>query len=71
MDYKKFYAEIADWIHTANQMAINHGIGSEAFWQWVTSSAADMCQRYNENPLVIKQMMMLSDWLEGAYEKTR
>lgn len=69
MDYQKFYAEVVKWINQANQIAFKHGIESESFWSWVTTSAAEMCRRYDDNPLVIKQMMMLSEWLEGAYEK--
>lgn len=70
MDYKRFYAEVADWIAQANKQAVQYGIASEAFWQWVTNSSAGICRRYGDNPLVVKQMMMLSDWLEEAYDRT-
>lgn len=71
MDYKVFYTEVADWIYQANQNAMKHGIESEAFWGWVTGSAAEMCNKYENNPLVMKQMMMLAEWLEEAYENTK
>lgn len=71
MDYKRFFDEVVEWIGQANQMAIRHGIGSETFWNWVTSSTADICRRYNDNPLVIRQMMMLADWLEDAMERSK
>jgi hypothetical protein len=70
MDYKRFYDEVVEWIGQANQQAMQHGIGSEAFWNWVTNSCADICRRYNNNPLVIRQMMMLTEWLEDAMERS-
>jgi hypothetical protein len=70
MDYKQFYGEVVEWIGQANQMAVRYGIASEAFWNWVTNSTADICRRYNDNPLVIRQMMMLADWLEDAMERS-
>jgi hypothetical protein len=71
VDYKRFYAEVVEWIGQANQMAVRYGIASETFWNWVTSSSADICGRYNDNPLVIKQMMMLTEWLDEALERSR
>ena len=69
MDYKVFYAEVADWIYQVNQMASKHGMGSEAFWQWVTSSISEICNKYNNNILVKKQMTMLYEWLEEVMKK--
>jgi len=70
MDYRKFYAEIADWISQVNQKAVAHGMQSPEFWDWVTSSADAFNKRYN-NPLVYKQMIMLCDWLHDIYESGR
>lgn len=71
MDYHKFYSEVADWIHQINQMAMKHGMDSDAFWKWVTNSASEICKRYNNNQLVIKQMVMLLEWLDDVYAKGR
>lgn len=70
MDYKRFYDEVVEWIGQANRMAMQYGIASEEFWSWVTSSSADICRRYNDNPLVVKQMMMLTEWLDEAHDRT-
>lgn len=67
MDYKAFYAEVADWIAQANQMAVGHGMQSEAFWKWVMDSTAAICEKYKNNKLVINQMVMLFVWLEDFY----
>lgn len=69
MDYQKFFNEVAEWINQSNRMAMKHGMNSDAFWNWVTSSTGEICIRYSNNPLVIKQMVMLYGWLEEVYEK--
>lgn len=72
MDYKAFFAEVADWIMQANTMAINHGMDSEAFWKWVMDSTAAICEKHKNNKLVLDQMVMLFHWLEDFYaESTR
>lgn len=69
MDYKVFYTEVAEWIMQVNQMAVKYGMQSEAFWQWVASSISQLCNKYNNTPLVKKQMTMLFEWLEEIYEE--
>lgn len=64
MNYKAFYAEVADWIYQSNQMAFKHGLNSDEFWSWVATSTGDLCNKYKNNPLVKKQMIMLYQWLE-------
>lgn len=71
MDYKAFYEDVLSWIGQANQEAMKHGMHSESFWAWVTSSAGEICAKYQDNRLVIKQMMMLTEWLEEVYESRR
>jgi len=71
MDYKVFYTEIVEWIQQANQMATKHGMANPDFWSWVTQSSCDICRQYENNQLVLKQMMMLTEWLEEVYEKTQ
>jgi hypothetical protein len=69
MDYQKFFNEVVDWINQCNQMAMKQGMNSDAFWNWVTSSTGEMCTRYKNNQLVIRQMVMLYEWLEDIYAK--
>ncbi|UFT98114.1 hypothetical protein KO561_12970 [Radiobacillus kanasensis] len=68
MDYKVFYSEVADWINQSNQKAIKHGLTSNDFWEWVMTSAGELCDRYGNNELVKKQMVMLIEWLEDVYK---
>ena len=64
MDYKAFYAEIADWVLQCNQMAVQHGMNSETFWKWVMDSSVAICGKYGNSELVLKQMVTLYVWLE-------
>lgn len=69
MDYKVFFSDVALWTQQANQAAMKYGMADSNFWLWVADSSGAMCQKYQDNPLVIKQMIMLTEWLEEVYEK--
>lgn len=71
MDYKVFYAEIAEWINLSNHMAIKYGMDHSEFWRWVTISTGELCNKYQNNPLVKMQMTMLFQWLEEVYENMK
>lgn len=71
MDYKMFFNEVAEWIMQVNQMAMKYGMESDPFWDWVIQSTGEFGARYNNNPLVIKQMAMLFEWLDDVYAKGR
>lgn len=67
MDYKAFYDEVVAWINQTNQLAVKHGMESSEFWTWVTRSTGELSNKYGNNPLVIKQMVMLHEWLDEIY----
>lgn len=71
MDYKAFFADVELWIGQANQVAMQHGMEHEAFWAWVADSTSAMCKKYNDSRLVLKQMMMLAEWLEDVRESRK
>ncbi|MBB6632781.1 hypothetical protein [Cohnella thailandensis] len=71
MDYKAFFADVERWIQAANQAAMQHGMESAAFWQWVADSAGALCRKYGEHRLAILQMMMMVEWLEEVYDKRK
>ncbi|AAU85072.1 hypothetical protein BCBBV1cgp25 [Bacillus phage BCASJ1c] len=68
MDYNVFFAEVAQWVNDCNQMAVKYGMQGEEFWTWVTSSMAELSNKYNNAPLVKKQMSMMFDWLHEIYQ---
>lgn len=67
MDYKAFYAEVADWIMQVNHMSVTHGMESNNFWTWVSKSMGELSNKYGNNNLVVNQMSMLFLWLEQVY----
>ena len=71
MDYKAFYGDVLTWIGQANQAAVSHGMESVEFWTWVTSSSSDICAKYQDHRLVIKQMLMMAEWLEEICEEVK
>jgi len=68
INYQKFYNEIVEWINQVNQKAGQLGMDHEEFWKWVMESVAQFEIRYNKNKLVVKQMVMMVQWLEEIYE---
>lgn len=64
MEYTAFFADVAKWIYQANDVAVKHGMGSSEFWMWVADSTGALSKKYQENSLVVKQMLMLVDWIE-------
>ncbi|WP_150284147.1 hypothetical protein [Rummeliibacillus sp. TYF-LIM-RU47] len=67
MNYKAFYAEVADWILQVNQLAVSHGMESHEFWSWVSRSIGEMANKYENNQLVTRQLTMLFIWLDDIY----
>lgn len=70
MDYKMFFADVAEWIQQCNNMAIQYGMGSNEFWTWVMRSTGELSNKYGNNELVQMQMFMLIDWLKDMYERS-
>lgn len=71
MDVDKFYSEVANWIKECNQMAIQHGMHSNYFWSWVMRSTGELSNKYGNNELVKMQIIMLVDWLNDIYERSK
>lgn len=71
MDYDAFYKEVTAWINECNQMAVRNGMESNEFWTWVTRSVGELSEKYGNNELVKRQMIMLFDWLKDIYERSK
>lgn len=71
MDYKVLFYDVENWIHEANKAAMKYGMGDPAFWLWVADTTSAICKKYQDNRLVIMQMIMLVEWLEEVYENSR
>lgn len=68
MDYKTFFLEVAAWIEQCNQKAVELGMQSKEFWDWVITSSGRLCKKYGNNKLVINQMVMLNEWLLDVFD---
>ncbi|MEK4276493.1 hypothetical protein [Paenibacillus sp. FSL R7-0026] len=71
MDYKAFFWDMVLWTQGVNDAARQFGMQSPDFWKWVADSAGAICRKYEDNPLAVKQMVMMIEWLEEVYEKQR
>lgn len=71
MDYRKFFAEVAAWVLEVNKQAVTLGMSSDKFWQWIVRSSTALCERYDNNKLVINQMAMLIDWVEEIHREQK
>jgi hypothetical protein len=71
MDYKQFFGECADWVLEVNKQAVKYGMDSDKFWQWIVKSSTEICERYDNNKLVINQMAMLVDWVQDIYRQSK
>ena len=69
MNYINFFSvEVPEWMARSNQMAQLAGFGSDRYWDWVASSLAEICKKYNDNDLVVQQFGLLFEWLEAQAE---
>lgn len=68
MNYAAFYNDVVEWINQVNQAAVQYGMDNEQFWSWVVHSSGAIGNKYQNNRLVVNQMVMLIEWLEEVYE---
>ncbi|MGY3766824.1 hypothetical protein ACWOAH_09895 [Vagococcus vulneris] len=67
MDFHSFYQDVIKWMEANNQMVGQHTNQSDTYWEWVIQSIGYMCQKYDNHPLVISQMLMFLNYLEDSY----
>lgn len=66
MNLNEFYNDVVNWINECNRQAVNLGMESESFWNWVMFSIGELSNKYN-NELATMQLVMLVEWLEKIY----
>ncbi|SFE11145.1 hypothetical protein SAMN04487969_101111 [Paenibacillus algorifonticola] len=71
LDYKAFYDDIVAWIADVNMAVMRAGPDSSEFWIWIADSSGFICRKYNDNRLVVKQMVMLVEWMEEVFEQRK
>lgn len=70
MDYRSFFADVTEWMTESNNQIKQHSINSQEYWDWVVHSTGQLCNKYNNHELVIRQMSMLIGWLDDAFKKS-
>ena len=63
-----YSVERPDLLARNNQDAQSLGFGSERYWFWTVDAIAEICKKYNDDELVVKQFGLLFEWLEKQAE---
>lgn len=71
MDYRSFFADVTEWMAESNKQLGQYSIDSQPYWDWVIHSTGQLCNKYGNHPLVIRQMSMLINWLDDAWKKSK
>lgn len=69
MDFKSFYNDVINWMEQSNQKVRELSFDSSEYWNWVSWSAGELCNKYGNHELVMRQMMMLVDYQMELYER--
>lgn len=70
LDYRAFYNDVVDWIYQAQEVERIKGFGTEEYMDWIVQSVVQICEKYNNDKFVHKQMRMLWNHIDDAVIKT-
>lgn len=70
LDYRAFYQDVTDWIYQAQEVERLKGFGTEEYMDWIVQSVVQICEKYNNDKFVHKQMRMLWNHIDDAVIKT-
>ena len=70
LDYRAFYNDVVDWIYQAQEVERIKGFGTEEYMDWIVQSVVQICEKYNDDKFVLKQMRMLWQHIDDAVRKT-
>ena len=70
LDYRAFYNDIVDWIYQAQELERIKGFGTDEYMDWIVQSVVQICEKYNNDKFVHKQMRMLWNHIDDAVIKT-
>ena len=70
LDYRAFYNDIVDWIYQAQEVERIKGFGTDEYMDWIVQSVVQICEKYNNDKFVHKQMRMLWNHIDDAVIKT-
>lgn len=70
LDYRAFYNDVVDWIYQSQEVERLKGFGTEEYMDWIVQSVVQICEKYNDDKFVLKQMRMLWQHIDDAVRKT-
>lgn len=70
LDYRAFYNDVVDWIYQSQEVERLKGFGTEEYMDWIVQSVVQICEKYNNDKFVHKQMRMLWNHIDDAVIKT-
>ena len=69
LDYRAFYNDVVDWIYQSQEVERLKGFGTEEYMDWIVQSVVQICEKYNDDKFVQKQMCMLWQHIDDAVRK--
>lgn len=69
LDYRAFYNDVVDWIYQSQEVERLKGFGTEEYMDWIVQSVVQICEKYNDDKFVLKQMRMLWQHIDDAVRK--
>lgn len=69
MDYESFFQDVTAWMTESNHQLEKHTLFAREYWDWVMRSTRELCDKYENHPLVMRQVRMLYEYQEELYLK--
>lgn len=69
MDYESFFQDVTAWMTESNHQLEAHTLFAREYWDWVVRSTRELCDKYENHPLVMRQVKMLYEYQEELYLK--
>lgn len=71
MNYKHFFSDVASWMEKCNELMQKHGLDSDYFWQWVTTTLARLTEKYGNHALAEAQAITLWRYVNERYDEIK
>lgn len=71
MNYEHFFSDVASWVEKSNEIEQKHGIESDYFWHWTTTTLARLTEKYQNHKLAKEQAMLLWGYVNERYDEIK
>ena len=71
MNYREFFNDVASWVEKSNEIEQKHGIESDYFWHWTTTTLARLTEKYQNHKLAKEQAILLWGLATERYEHVK